>query len=184
MKRFLGKRGNKPHVYVYVDRMDVARPPTLDIVILRQIFQILPEATYKMHVALTHAATKPPELATGSIPYEEWSAMRASVMKQILAHASGDNALQLQVVLVENHHRCRLNATGDPVLPNGVNWKVALVTTIVVNAHLAIASELRSPSGRPRKQSAQEDQQDIVRRLMQQQVRVLLLPVWLVSLMC
>lgn len=184
MKRFLGKRGNKPHVFIYVDRMDVVRPPALDIVVLRQVFQILPEATYKTHVALSHAASKPPDLATGAIPYEEWNAMRASVMKQILAHATGDNALQLQCVLVENHHRCRLNANSEPVLPNGVNWKVTLVTTIVVSAHLSMASELRSPSGRPRKRSAQEDQESIMRRLMQQQVWVLVVPCWLMSPIC
>jgi hypothetical protein len=161
------KRGNKPHVWVYVDRMDAMRSPNIDVSIVRTIFENLPDALFKTHIAMTHAACKPPETNDGPVPYEEWNAQRQNILRSIFSHCTGDQSSQWLCLLAENHHRCRTNAVGEPVLPNGVTWRTQFLAGICVAAHNAKASGLRPPGAR-KAPNPVEQQQDMVRRLMQQ----------------
>ena len=101
IKKFAKKDGCMPCVYMYCDRMDVMRPPQQDLHVIRQIVAQLPGVASMLHSALTHAATKPPDNGTASIPFEEWHSLRAGLMKQMIGSAAGDTLLSPQHVLVK-----------------------------------------------------------------------------------
>jgi hypothetical protein len=143
------------------------RSPNVDVSIVRTIFENLPDALFKTHIAMTHAACKPPDTSSGPVPYEEWNAQRQNILRSVFSHTTGDQSSQWLCLLVENHHRCRTNAVGEPVLPNGVTWRPQFLAGICVATHGAKASGLRAPGAR-KATNPVERQQDMVRRLMQQ----------------
>ncbi|KAK8315989.1 hypothetical protein V6Z12_A13G011800 [Gossypium hirsutum] len=141
-----------PDVVVYVDRLDSQTRDLNDLPLLRSITNSLGSSIWKNAiVALTHAASAPPDGPSGSpLSYEVFVAQRSHVVQQSIAQAVGDlrmmnPSLMNPVCLVENHPSCRKNRDGHKVLPNGQTWRPQLLLLCYSIKVLSEASSLSKP---------------------------------------
>ena len=132
------------------------------------MFEALPDSALRMHVVLTHASGRTPDNAAGPVQYEEWQASRTNIMRNVMSHCLGDQNADWTVHFAENHHRCRTNAAGEPVLPNGLQWRVKMLGALCTAATFARATLLTPPGRKRGAKSAAQQQNEMVRRLMQQ----------------
>ncbi|KAK8602044.1 hypothetical protein V6N13_058294 [Hibiscus sabdariffa] len=141
-----------PDVVVYVDRLDTQTRDLNDLPLLRSITNSLGSSIWKNAlIALTHAASAPPEGPSGSpLSYEVFVAQRSHVVQQSVAQAVGDlrmmnPSLMNPVCLVENHPSCRKNRDGQKVLPNGQTWRPQLLLLCYSIKVLSEANSLSKP---------------------------------------
>ncbi|GMJ11843.1 hypothetical protein HRI_004853500 [Hibiscus trionum] len=141
-----------PDVVVYVDRLDTQTRDLNDLPLLRSITNSLGSSIWKNAlIALTHAASAPPEGPSGSsLSYEVFIAQRSHVVQQSVAQAIGDlrmmnPSLMNPVCLVENHPSCRKNRDGQKVLPNGQTWRPQLLLLCYSIKVLSEANSLSKP---------------------------------------
>ncbi|KAK8683035.1 hypothetical protein V6N13_039109 [Hibiscus sabdariffa] len=141
-----------PDVVVYVDRLDSQTRDLNDLPLLRSITNSLGSSIWKNAlIALTHAASAPPEGPSGSpLSYEVFVAQRSHVVQQSVAQAVGDlrmmnPSLMNPVCLVENHPSCRKNRDGQKVLPNGQTWRPQLLLLCYSIKVLSEANSLSKP---------------------------------------
>nr|CAD1821920.1 unnamed protein product [Ananas comosus var. bracteatus] len=109
-----------PDIVLYVDRLDIQTNDFNDLPLLKLISTTLGSSIwYNAVVALTHAASAPPEGPSGSpMSYEVFVAQKSIIVQQAIKLASGDFRLVNPAVLIENHPLCRRNTKGERVLPN------------------------------------------------------------------
>ncbi|XP_072966475.1 translocase of chloroplast 101, chloroplastic-like [Typha angustifolia] len=144
-----------PDIVLYVDRMDTHTRDFNDLPLLRSITSTLGSSIwFKTIIALTHAAAPPPYGPSGSqLSYDMFVAKRSHLVQQALRQAAGDMRLMNPVGLVENHSSCRMNAEGERVLPNGVNWRPQMLLLCYSSKMLSEADsliKLQDPSpGKP-----------------------------------
>ncbi|TYH32755.1 hypothetical protein ES332_D13G011400v1 [Gossypium tomentosum] len=141
-----------PDVVVYVDRLDSQTRDLNDLPLLRSITNSLGSSFWKNAiVALTHAASAPPDGPSGSpLSYEVFVAQRSHVAQQSIGQAVGDlrvmdPSLRNPICLVENHPSCRKNRDGQKVLPNGQTWRPQLLLLCYSIKVLSEASSLSKP---------------------------------------
>ncbi|KAG4164350.1 hypothetical protein ERO13_A13G009900v2 [Gossypium hirsutum] len=141
-----------PDVVVYVDRLDTQTRDLNDLPLLRSITNSLGSSIWKNAiVALTHAASAPPDGPSGSpLSYEVFVAQRSHVAQQSIGQAVGDlrvmdPSLRNPICLVENHPSCRKNRDGQKVLPNGQTWRPQLLLLCYSIKVLSEASSLSKP---------------------------------------
>ncbi|KAE8684963.1 TOC159 protein [Hibiscus syriacus] len=141
-----------PDVVVYVDRLDSQTRDLNDLPLLRSITNSLGSSIWKNAlIALTHAASAPPDGPSGSpLSYEVFVAQRSHVVQQSVAQAVGDlrmmnPSLMNPVCLVENHPSCRKNRDGQKVLPNGQTWRPQLLLLCYSVKVLSEANSLTKP---------------------------------------
>ncbi|KAK8542310.1 hypothetical protein V6N12_014911 [Hibiscus sabdariffa] len=141
-----------PDVVVYVDRLDTQTRDLNDLPLLRSITNSLGSSIWKNAlIALTHAASAPPDGPSGSpLSYEVFVAQRSHVVQQSVAQAVGDlrmmnPSLMNPVCLVENHLACRKNRDGQKVLPNGQTWRPQLLLLCYSIKVLSEANSLSKP---------------------------------------
>ncbi|MCO5570713.1 hypothetical protein L7F22_024441 [Adiantum nelumboides] len=142
VKRFIKK--SPPDIVLYVDRLDLQVRDYGDLPLLQTITETFGAAVwFNAIVALTHAASAPPDGANGvPINYEMFVAQRSHVVQQTIRQAAGDMRLMNPVSLIENHSACRTNRAGQKVLPNGHVWKSQLLLLCFASKILAEANSL------------------------------------------
>ena len=139
------KKGNVPHVYLYVDRMDTARKQETDIGLLTSVYSVLGrERLYSTIGVLTYASTKPPDSRTGPLEYEAWTTPRMRSLQFAMMATANDRTAQYIIAPAENHPRCRV-AEGEPVLPSGVRWMSNLLGIMSMFMGLSSATKLPKP---------------------------------------
>ncbi|XXG80617.1 hypothetical protein AAC387_Pa09g1441 [Persea americana] len=133
-----------PDIVLYVDRLDAQTRDFNDLPLLRSISTTLgPSIWLNAIVALTHAASAPPDGPNGSpLSYEVFIAQRSHIVQQSIRQAAGDMRLMNPVALVENHPSCRRNREGQRVLPNGQIWRSQLLLLCYSSKILSEANSL------------------------------------------
>jgi hypothetical protein len=160
------KKGNRPHVYLYVDRMDVARKQETDIGLLTSVYSVLGrERLYSTIGVLTYASTKPPDSRTGPLEYEAWSTPRTRTLQFAMMATANDRTAQYIIAPAENHPRCRVAAEGEPVLPSGVRWISNLLGIMSMFMGLSSATELPKPKSLVKKSATPSTTSMDIRRL-------------------
>ncbi|KAL8167732.1 hypothetical protein V2J09_009231 [Rumex salicifolius] len=139
----------QPDIMLYVDRLDSQTKDLNDLPMLRTITSSLGPSIWKNAiVALTHAASAPPDGPSGSpLSYEVYVAQRSHIVQQCIGQAVGDfrlmgSGLMNPISLVENHYACRENRAGQKVLPNGQTWKPQLMLLCFSTKILSEASSV------------------------------------------
>uniref|UniRef100_A0A7S3UFQ3 AIG1-type G domain-containing protein n=1 Tax=Picocystis salinarum TaxID=88271 RepID=A0A7S3UFQ3_9CHLO len=136
-----------PDIVLYFDRMDdVTSKGQGDLPLVRCITDVFGGSIwYNAILCLTHGATLPPDGPNGApLGYDMFLAQRSHVVQQTVRQAAGDMRLMNPVALVENHPRCRTNADGEKLLPNGQAWKPQLLLLCLASKMLADANVLLS----------------------------------------
>ncbi|RWW35194.1 hypothetical protein GW17_00000014 [Ensete ventricosum] len=133
-----------PDIVLYVDRMDTLTRDQNDLPLLRTITSTLGSSIwFNVIVALTHAASAPPDGPSGSpLSYEVFVAQRSHAVQQSIRLAAGDMRLMNPVALVENHPTCRKNREGQKVLPNGQSWRPQMLLLCCSSKILSEANSL------------------------------------------
>ncbi|RWR95293.1 translocase of chloroplast 159, chloroplastic [Cinnamomum micranthum f. kanehirae] len=133
-----------PDIVLYIDRLDAQTRDFNDLPLLRSISTTLgPSIWLNAIVALTHAASAPPDGPNGSpLSYEVFIAQRSHIVQQSIRQAAGDMRLMNPVALVENHPSCRRNREGQRVLPNGQIWRSQLLLLCYSSKILSEANSL------------------------------------------
>ncbi|XP_077219451.1 translocase of chloroplast 159, chloroplastic-like [Tasmannia lanceolata] len=133
-----------PDIVLYIDRLDTQTRDFNDLPLLRSISSTLGSSIwFNAIVALTHAASAPPDGPTGSpLSYEVFVTQRSHVVQHSIRQAAGDMRLMNPVALVENHPSCRRNREGQRVLPNGQNWRSQLLLLCYSSKILSEANSL------------------------------------------
>eukprot|EP00262_Sarcandra_glabra_P016849 TRINITY_DN560_c0_g1_i1.p1 TRINITY_DN560_c0_g1~~TRINITY_DN560_c0_g1_i1.p1 ORF type:complete len:1535 (-),score=411.12 TRINITY_DN560_c0_g1_i1:354-4958(-) len=133
-----------PDIVLYVDRLDSQTRDFNDLPLLRSITSTLGSSIWlNAIVALTHAASAPPDGPNGSpLSYEVFVAQRSHIVQHSIRQAAGDMRLMNPVALVENHPNCRRNREGHRVLPNGQNWRPQLLLLCYSSKILTEANSL------------------------------------------
>ncbi|RWV82776.1 hypothetical protein GW17_00055691, partial [Ensete ventricosum] len=133
-----------PDIVLYVDRMDTLTRDQNDLPLLRTITSTLGSSIwFNAIVALTHAASAPPDGPSGSpLSYEVFVAQRSHAVQQSIRLAAGDMRLMNPVALVENHPSCRRNREGQKVLPNGLSWRSQMLLLCYSSKILSEANSL------------------------------------------
>ncbi|URE36401.1 hypothetical protein MUK42_37324 [Musa troglodytarum] len=133
-----------PDIVLYVDRMDTLTRDQNDLPLLRTITSTLGSSIwFNAIVALTHAASAPPDGPSGSpLSYEVFVAQRSHAVQQSIRLAAGDMRLMNPVALVENHPSCRRNKEGQKVLPNGLSWRPQMLLLCYSSKILSEANSL------------------------------------------
>ena len=158
MKRMTSRGSMVPHVYVYVDRMDVMRRDGADVGILKSFLEVIGrQAIYGTILCLTHACTQPPDLPNGPMPYEMWSMRRIQNLQGKMAETVGDRRIANPPVLVESNPMCRTNPDGEPVLPNNVSWRIQFATLLFASAQMGAGTRVPGISRRGGQPQGQEE---------------------------
>nr|AAS47583.1 chloroplast Toc125 [Physcomitrium patens] len=133
-----------PDIVLYFDRMDMQTRDSGDVPLLRTITDVFGAAVwFNATVVLTHASKAPPDGSNGTpMSYDYFVAQRSHFVQQTIRQAAGDARLQNPVSLVENHPACRINRSGQRVLPNGQPWKQQLLLLCFASKILAEANTL------------------------------------------
>ncbi|XP_038986708.1 translocase of chloroplast 101, chloroplastic-like [Phoenix dactylifera] len=133
-----------PDIVLYVDRLDTQTRDLNDLPLLRTITSTLGSSIwFNAIVALTHAASAPPDGPNGSpLSYDVFISQRSHVVQQSIRQAAGDMRLMNPVALVENHPSCRRNREGQRVLPNGVSWRPQMLLLCYSSKILSEANSL------------------------------------------
>ncbi|KAL6607822.1 hypothetical protein ACP70R_040885 [Stipagrostis hirtigluma subsp. patula] len=133
-----------PDIVLYVDRMDSLSRDLNDLPLLKTITAVLGSSIwFNAIVALTHAASAPPEGLNGApMTYEVLMAQRSHIIQQSIRQAAGDMRLMNPVALVENHPSCRRNREGQKVLPNGQSWRHQMLLLCYSSKILSEANSL------------------------------------------
>ncbi|XP_020576845.1 translocase of chloroplast 159, chloroplastic [Phalaenopsis equestris] len=133
-----------PDIVLYVDRMDTQTRDFNDLPLLRSITSILGSSIwFNAIVALTHAASAPPDGPNGSpLGYEMFIDQRSHVVQLSIRQAAADMRLMNPVALVENHPSCRRNREGERILPNGLSWRPQLLLLSYSSKILSEANSL------------------------------------------
>ncbi|CAM6091765.1 unnamed protein product [Calypogeia fissa] len=142
VKGFIKKQS--PDIVLYFDRLDMQSRDYGDLPLLRTITDTFGAAVwFNAIVVLTHASSAPPDGPNGlPLSYEMFVAQRSHVVQQTIRQAAGDMRLMNPVSLVENHRACRVNRSGERVLPNGQVWKPQLLLLCFASKILAEANSL------------------------------------------
>ncbi|CAM6091773.1 unnamed protein product [Calypogeia fissa] len=142
VKGFIKKQS--PDIVLYFDRLDMQSRDYGDLPLLRTITDTFGAAVwFNAIVVLTHASSAPPDGPNGlPLSYEMFVAQRSHVVQQTIRQAAGDMRLMNPVSLVENHRACRVNRSGESVLPNGQVWKPQLLLLCFASKILAEANSL------------------------------------------
>ncbi|XP_068662124.1 translocase of chloroplast 101, chloroplastic-like [Aristolochia californica] len=132
-----------PDIVLYVDRLDTQTRDFNDIPLLRSISSVLGSSIWlNAIVALTHAASAPPDGPNGSpLSYDVFVAQRSHIVQHSIRQAAGDMRLMNPVALVENHSSCR-KSRGQSVLPNGQMWRPQLLLLCYSSKILSEANSL------------------------------------------
>ncbi|XP_068658563.1 translocase of chloroplast 101, chloroplastic-like isoform X2 [Aristolochia californica] len=132
-----------PDIVLYVDRLDTHTRDFNDIPLLRSISSVLGSSIWlNAIVALTHAASAPPDGPNGSpLSYDVLVAQRSHIVQHSIRQAAGDMRLMNPVALVENHPSCR-KIRGQSVLPNGQIWRPQLLLLCYSSKILSEANSL------------------------------------------
>lgn len=131
IKRFLLNK--TIDVLLYVDRLDVYRMDTLDKQVVTAITDIFGKIIWRRSlVVLTHAQLSPPD----GLNYDDFVARRSEALLNYVCLGGRISKKEFQknripVVLVENSGRCKINDSGEKILPNGIAWIPNLVETII-----------------------------------------------------
>ncbi|CAO2165340.1 unnamed protein product [Urochloa humidicola] len=133
-----------PDIVLYVDRLDSLSRDLSDLPLLKTITAVLGSSIwFNAIVALTHAASAPPEGLNGApMTYEVLMAQRSHIIQQSIRQAAGDMRLMNPVALVENHPSCRRNREGQKVLPNGQSWRHQMLLLCYSSKILSEANSL------------------------------------------
>nr|TKW15834.1 hypothetical protein SEVIR_5G213500v2 [Setaria viridis] len=133
-----------PDIVLYVDRLDSLSRDLNDLPLLKTITAVLGSSIwFNAIVALTHAASAPPEGLNGApMTYEVLMAQRSHIIQQSIRQAAGDMRLMNPVALVENHPSCRRNREGQKVLPNGQSWRHQMLLLCYSSKILSEANSL------------------------------------------
>ncbi|KAG8084728.1 hypothetical protein GUJ93_ZPchr0010g11286 [Zizania palustris] len=133
-----------PDIVLYVDRLDSLSRDLNDLPLLKTITSVLDSSIwFNAIVALTHAASAPPEGLNGApMTYEVLMAQRSHIIQQSIRQAAGDMRLMNPVALVENHPSCRRNRDGQKVLPNGQSWRHQMLLLCYSSKILSEANSL------------------------------------------
>ncbi|KAK2446846.1 translocase of chloroplast 90, chloroplastic [Trifolium repens] len=142
VKRFIKK--SPPDIVLYLDRLDTQSRDFSDMPLLRTITDIFgPSIWFNAIVGLTHAASAPPDGPNGTpSSYDMFVTQRSHVVQQAIRQAAGDMRLMNPISLVENHSACRIDTSGQRVLPNGQVWKPHLLLLSFASKILAEANAL------------------------------------------
>ncbi|KAL5066511.1 hypothetical protein RYX36_028248 [Vicia faba] len=142
VKRFIKK--SPPDIVLYLDRIDMPSLDFSDMPLLRTITDIFgPSIWFNVIVGLTHAASAPPDGPNGTpSSYDMFVTQRSHVVQQAIHQAVGDMRLMNPVSLVENHSACRIDTSGQRVLPNGLVWKPHLLLLSFASKVMAEANAL------------------------------------------
>ncbi|KAL2929735.1 Translocase of chloroplast 90 chloroplastic [Bienertia sinuspersici] len=127
IKRYV--RRNPPDVVLYLERLDTMSKGYNDFPLLRLMTEVFGSAMwFNTIIVMTNAAAALPEGATGSpINYESYVTHCSDLLQRYIQLVVSDAKLENPVALAENHTRCRINTSGERILPNGQAWKQQLL---------------------------------------------------------
>lgn len=166
LRNVLRKKGNKPHVFLFVDRMDESRSQEVDAGLLAAAYQVLGRGQiYHTIGVLTHAACKPPDTKAGALEYEAWSTPRTRALQFTMMVTSGDRTAQHFTALAENHPACRV-VEGEPVLPNGTRWAPHLLDIMLMFLGLRMGMDVPRPKKKKVKGAPAQQRGMDIRRLL------------------
>ncbi|KAL8129611.1 hypothetical protein V2J09_018766 [Rumex salicifolius] len=127
IKRYIRK--SPPDVILYFERLDLLNMGNNDYLLLKLITEVFGSAIwFNTILVFSHAGSSLPEGPNGfPLSYESYVARRTDMLQRYIHQAVSDTKLEIPVVLVENHHGCRINVKGEKLLPNGQAWKSQLL---------------------------------------------------------
>ncbi|CAL0301032.1 unnamed protein product [Lupinus luteus] len=138
-----------PDIVLYVDRLDMQTRDLNDVPMLKLISSALGSSIWRnVVIALTHAASAPPDGSSGSpLSYDVFLSQRSTSVQQSVGQAAGEfrimnPGLMNPVALIENHPSCRKNRHGHKVLPNGQSWRPLLLLLCYAIKILSEASKI------------------------------------------
>lgn len=148
---------HRPDLLVYVDRLDDHQPGALSaggsggqLSVLKSLSTAMPGIWLNTIIVFTHAGASPPRMpqpppgATGApilSPFEYWMEIRSHSVQSAIRQASGDERLMNPVAFSECHPACTTNASGQPILYNGIPWREHLLL-MVTSAKLLADTEV------------------------------------------
>lgn len=113
---------------LYVDRLDTYRLQTMD----KQIMEAL-TTRFGPHVwdittfVLTHGNVPPPS----GLSYEQFVQRRHDILKAAVRKVAPESTAEVPLAVVENGSRCKVNAEGAKILPDGSVWLTSLMGVLV-----------------------------------------------------
>lgn len=117
-------------VLLYVDRLDGYRVDTLDRQVVHAITEAFGRKIWRVAaVVLTHGQlSQPPD----GISFADFVARRGAGFRDLIHREAGFRKSdgQVPVVLAENGSRCKTNAEGEKILPDGTVWVPKLFEAI------------------------------------------------------
>jgi hypothetical protein len=127
----------KPDLFIYVERMDHSLRDNAGGGIRKSVCNVLGvNVLLQSLIVLTHSGSPPPEGTRGQLTYQEYFQQRAGILAFLHRQASLEARFKPTICLVENHHSCIKNSDGEPLLPNGIPWRLHVVSMIAAHKTL------------------------------------------------
>lgn len=140
---------HRPHVVLYVDRMDVPRRDQADLPVMRAIADVFgDDIWFSTILTLTHATSPLPDGPNGHpITLEAFQQQRSAQIQQSARQVTRDQRLMNPVAYVESSPSCPATEDGEPVLPNGTPWRRQLLMLCFTTQVLNEANTILKPGG-------------------------------------
>ncbi|WOL13534.1 hypothetical protein Cni_G22304 [Canna indica] len=143
IKRFIRK--SPPDVVLYFERLDVINRGYSDYPLLKLITDIFGSSIwFNTILVMTHSSSYPPEGSDGyPVAYDAFVHQCTTIVQHYVRQTISNAQFEAPVILVENHPRCRTNAKGEKVLPNGQVWLsqfllLCTATKVLADANLLL----------------------------------------------
>lgn len=113
---------------LYVDRLDTYRLQTTDTQIMEALTtRFGPHVWDITTFVLTHGNVPPPS----GLSYEQFVARRHDILKAAVREVAPASTAEVPLAVVENGSRCKTNAEGAKILPDGTVWLTSLMSVLV-----------------------------------------------------
>ncbi|XP_010258574.1 PREDICTED: translocase of chloroplast 90, chloroplastic [Nelumbo nucifera] len=142
VKRFI--RRSPPDIVLYFERLDLINMGYNDFPLLKLITEVFgSEIWFNTILVMTHASSILPEGPSGyPLNYDSFVNQCTNLVQHHIHQAISDSRLENPVLLVENHPQCKMNITGEKVLPNGQVWRSQFLLLCICTKVLGDANNL------------------------------------------
>lgn len=139
IKRFIRK--HPPDVVLYFERLDLINMGYSDFPLLKLITDVFGSSVwFNTILVMTHSSSSIPELPLSE--YESYVAQCTDLVQHYIHMVLSDSRLENPVILVENHHQCKKNTSGEKILPNGKVWRSHFLLLCICTKVLSDANTL------------------------------------------
>lgn len=137
VKRFIRK--SPPDMVLYFERLDLININYSDFPLLKLITEVFGSAIwFNTILVMTHSSAALPEGPNGyPVSYEPYLTRCTETVQHYIHQAVSDSKLENPVLFVENHPQCKINMSGEKILPNGQVWKSQFLLLLLCTKILA-----------------------------------------------